>query len=50
MNQRNQNLVSIGVVLVALVIGSSKWLPIGGTLEVELRPSAEACCSSGRTG
>ncbi len=50
MNQRNQNLISIGVVLVALVIGSSKWLPIGGTLEVELRPSAEACCNGAKAG
>ncbi|QJR14551.1 hypothetical protein [Usitatibacter palustris] len=50
MNPRNQNLISIGVVLVALVIGSSKWLPIGGTPERELQPSVEACCTSARAG
>lgn len=50
MNQRLQNILSVVVLFAALVIGSSEWLRIGGSIQPELPPSAEACCTTARAG
>lgn len=42
MNSKYQNLFSAVLIVVALIVGSASWLPLGGTIDNGTRQSAES--------
>lgn len=42
MNSKYQNLLSVVLIAVALVVGSASWLPLGATVEKGPQQSAES--------